>query len=397
MMASVDSGQSSQPGQPSEELHEALERLAGAVAHDLGNALTVIRSCTAALLRAAEAGQPAAGDDLVQLAAAAARAEELTRHLAAFARRRRCQATALDLNEVVERARAELARLVGDGVELVLDLAVDLQPARADAEQLTEALRCLVDNARQALPRGGRVRISTATLPLLPGDPAWPTLAPGPHVRLEVQDDGVGMSAEVQAGAFDPLFTTRRSGRGVGLGLAIAEGIARGAGGAIRIDSAPGRGTRVTLALPRGEAPVARAPAPVSVGGTESILLVEGDTRLRGLMLRALAGAGYEVHLAGDAGEALRSADALARPPRLLLAELPASGRADGDLADALGCRWPDLRVLYTASHADDRRGPANVLAKPFSPGELLAEVRAVLDEPAGATSARPGGRGDPV
>jgi CheY-like chemotaxis protein len=386
------------PGGPAPSLDDALHaqrleslgRLAASVAHEYNNVLTVILSCGQALARAAERGAPASADEVRQLNAAAARAQELTRSLLAFAHREAIAPVALDLGEVLERARPMLARLLGEDVELAVTTAPALWPVRADPAQLDQVLMNLAANARDALPHGGRLELSAANLALAAPDPAWPGLAAGEYVRLSVADDGVGMTPEVQARAFDPFFTTKRKGQGTGLGLATVHAVVTQSGGHLRVESAPGRGTRFELLLPHTGDPIRAAePAPRTPagprGGSETILLVEDDPGVRRQALRALAGAGYHVHVAADGEEAVALAPTLARAPDLLLTDV-VMPRVDGPrLTEVLRTRWSDLRVMFTSGYMDTHRLPPDLpptgfLQKPFTVSDLLDRVRAALD-----------------
>lgn len=368
---------------------ESLGRLAASVAHEYNNFLTVILSCGHALTRAAEQRQPVPEDEVRQLNAAAERAQELTRGLLAFARRQVSDPVPLDLGELAERAKPMLSRLLGEDVRLEVARSPDLWPVRADPGQLDQVLMNLAANARDALPRGGRVTIATANLALEAADAAWPDLPPGAYVELSVADDGVGITPELQGRIFDPFFSTKRKGQGTGLGLATVQGVVARCGGRVRVESVPGRGTRFLLAFPRCHEPVRRASASLPeaepMGGTETILLVEDDPGVRRQALRALAGAGYQVHVAADGEEAL--ALALAPAPHLLLTDVVLPGVDGPRLAADLRARWPGLRVLFTSGYEDDRlpvaladAGAREFLPKPFTVAALLSKVRAVLD-----------------
>jgi two-component system, cell cycle sensor histidine kinase and response regulator CckA len=370
---------------------ETVGRLAGGVAHDFNNLLTVIQSCGESLRRATGRGQPVAGDDVEQINQAAGRASELTRQLLAFARRQPMAPEPLDLNRILAEAMRMLERLLGEDVELQLSLFQQLWPVRSDPALLDQLLLNLVANARDALPRGGRVLIATGNLEVAAGSRAWPRLRPGEYVRLEVRDDGVGMAADVLEHAFEPFYTTKGVGRGTGLGLATVHGIVTQSGGGIRVESEPGVGTRVVVVLPRSErpadAPATQAEAAPEVGGQETILLAEDEPAVRKQVLRALAGAGYQVHLAGDGNEALELAASLERPPDLLLTDVIMPRMDGARLAEALQARWPGLPVLFMSGYTDERLestgvlgGPWGLLEKPFTGSSLLRRVREVLD-----------------
>jgi PAS domain S-box-containing protein len=369
---------------------ESVGRLAGGVAHDFNNILTVILSCGEALRRQLVAGRVAEPEDVEQINSAAERARDLTRKLLAFARRQVIAPEVLELNRLVEAARKMLSRLAGEDVELVLDLEEGIWPVRLDPAQLDQILLNLVANARDALPQGGRVEIATRNVELDGSVRPWPGVPEGRYVRLMVADDGMGMSPEVRERIFDPFFTTKEIGRGTGLGLATVQGIVSQSGGWLRVDSEPGHGSRFEILFPRTEEKPAPAGAPPPIQateGTETVLLVEDDPAVRRQALRALAAAGYTVHVAGDGLEALDIAGALGGGLDLLVTDV-VMPRLDGPrLADAVRQRWPGLPVLFMSGYTDDRltaRGVptegVDLLQKPFTGTTLLQRVRAALD-----------------
>ncbi len=383
---------------------ETVGRLAGGVAHDFNNLLTVIQSCGESLRRATGRGLPVSADDVEQINEATRRASDLTRQLLAFARRQANAPEPIDLNRTLGEARRMLERLLGEDVELRLSLQPELWPVRSDPGLLDQLLLNLAANARDALPRGGRVQISTGNLEVAAGSSAWPMLRPGQYVRLEFHDDGVGMTAEVLEHAFEPFYTTKGVGTGTGLGLATVHGIVTQSGGAIRVESAPGLGTRFVVALPRSEqpagAPVKPEEAAPDAGGQETILLVEDEPAVRKQVLRALAGAGYQVHLAGDGKEALELARTLEDPPDLLLSDVIMPRMDGARLAEALRVRWPGLPVLFMSGYTDERLEPtgllggsSDLLQKPFTGSVLLKRVRQALDRRSGGAGGRDGAR----
>ena len=370
---------------------DSVARLAAGVAHDFNNVLTVILSCTESLRRQLDAGQPASREDVDHVYSAAERARDITSELLAIARRQLISPETLDLNRVVEGGRKMLARLAGEDVELKLDLDQGLWAVRLDPAQVDQILINLVANARDALPHGGRVEIATRNLELGGSTPTWPGASAGRYVLLRVSDDGVGMTPRVRSRIFDPFFTTKDIGVGTGLGLATVQGIVSQNGGHLRVESEPGRGSRFEFLFARTDEEVKPlgAPAPLVVkGGTETILLVEDDAAVRRQALRALADAGYQVHVAGDGLEALELLGT--SPPQLLLTDV-VMPRLDGpNLAGIVRDRWPRVRILYMSGYADDRltasgalRPRIELVHKPFTGTSLLQRVRAVLDGPA--------------
>ncbi len=365
---------------------ESLGRLAGGVAHDFNNLLTVILSCSGALRRDLAEGQPAQADDVDEIQAAAERARDLTRQLLAFARRQVVAPLPLDLNEVVRRAEKLLRRVLGEDVALRVELAPDPWPVMADPGQLEQVLLNLAVNARDAMPRGGTLTITTgrATEAGGPGEPArdW--------VCLAVRDTGVGLSHEAQAHLFEPFFTTKGPGKGTGLGLATVYGIVAQAGGRLRVRSAPGQGAEFEVRLPRGRqgaAPVeAPAPAPPR-GGTETVLVVEDDPAVRAVTARALRAGGYRVLAAAHGEEALELAAREPGPIHLVVTDVVMPGLDGRAVVEALQARRPGLPALFVSGYSHDiisHHGALDsglaFLPKPFTDELLLERVRAVLD-----------------
>ncbi len=371
---------------------ESVGRLAGGVAHDFNNLLTVILSCAEGIERGLRAGGVDL-QDVDEIRTAAERARDLTRQLLAFARRQVIDPRPTDLSALVRDAGKLLRRVLGEDVELAVRLGDGLWPVRCDPAQLQQVLLNLAVNARDAMPRGGRLAIESANVELEAGEvAALPNLQPGAHVRLAVTDSGPGLSPEAQAHLFEPFFTTKPAGQGTGLGLATVYGIVRQSGGAIRVESAAGRGTTFELYFPRCDAAPAatasgaRAGAGAVRGGRETVLVVEDDPRVREVTVRALAGAGYRVLAAEGGARALELA-----PPEerldLLVTDVVMPGMSGPQMAEALARARPGLRVLYVSGYAEDAivhhgiiDSGIDLLAKPYTPALLLARVRQVLD-----------------
>jgi signal transduction histidine kinase/ActR/RegA family two-component response regulator len=360
---------------------EALGQLAGGVAHDFNNLLTVI------LAHASRGKRQTAGDlhgDFVEIERASRRAAEMTRQLLAFARREQLVPRPLSLGALVSGLTGVLRQVVGEHIELRLDIADDLSPVLADPTQLERVLVNLAANARDAMPDGGALELSAGNAP--PGEALPGELPAGEYVVISVVDSGHGMSPEVQARIFQPFFTTKETGKGTGLGLASAYGAVRQMGGSIAVDSAPGRGTRFTIHLPRADvvpAVAARPPAEVDAAKSRrgTILYVEDEPQLQAIASRLLGEAGYRVLVARDGDEALEVA---ARQDRidLLITDVVLPRRNGYLVAAALRDGADGLRVLYTSgyprqalpSSALGEPGTA-YLAKPFSYDGLLAAV----------------------
>ena len=365
---------------------ESIGQLAGGVAHDFNNWLTVIGGCTELLLTTF----PTEGDTaelLNEIRHASERAASLTRQLLAFSRREVVEAKVCDLNTIILDTEKMLRRLLGEDVELTTALAPGLPPVKVDPGQWSQVLMNLAVNARDAMPTGGRLQITTALDEPDPGLTPVPGLA---HpMRLSISDTGTGMTPEVRARIFEPFFTTKGVGKGTGLGLAVVHGIVTQAGGHLEVESEPGRGTTFHIYLPPAlEAlggAAGRAGA-LNVRGSETILLVEDEDSLRRIAAPALRAQGYTVLQASNGEEALEVLGRHSGLIHLLLTDV-VMPRMDGHaLAEALRPRYPEMKVLYTSGYTDDavvRHGIQHdevaFLSKPYTPLALLRKIRQVL------------------
>ncbi len=355
---------------------EGIGRLAGGVAHDFNNLLTVILGYCE-LLRMRQRG----GVELEEINNAARRASQLTRQLLAFSRRQVLQVETLDLNGLVRGLHRMLRRIIGEDVELQLDLGDEPMWVVADVGQMEQVVLNLVVNARDAMPSGGRLRIATR---IADHAPSAGGSAASPSVELAVRDSGVGMSDEVRARIFEPFFTTKGDA-GTGLGLATVYGVVVQTGGDVTCESAPGAGTtfRVWLPLaspPREEAEEVSPAQPAR--GHETVLLVEDEALVRELAARALREHGYTVLEAQGVDDALRYLEhpALA----LVVSDVVMAGRSGSDLRAEAALRRPGLEVLlmtgYSEALVTQPVDAAHLLRKPFTPTDLLAKVRHLLD-----------------
>jgi len=370
---------------------EAVGQLAGGVAHDFNNILTVILGSTELLLhdKTLSTRQRAL---LEQIGRSSQRAAGLTRQLLAFSRKQVLKLVVLDLNAVVREMMPMLEPLVGEDIVLRLELAPNVVLVRADRTQLEQVLLNLAVNARDAMPGGGMVTVRTATIEAEELREEPPSGAES-YVMLEVRDTGIGMSPDVQARIFEPFFTTKPQGEGTGLGLSTVYGIVRQSGGTIQVESAPGQGATFRVILPRAEAEVRREPTlttrPVTrarpAKAKETILVVEDEVDVREFVAQTLAAQGYRVLVARDGEEA----DALARerggPIDLLLTDVVMPRMPGPEVARRLRSDRPAMRVLFMSGHTGqapegaDWPTPSTFLSKPFSVAHLLHEVQTAL------------------
>ena len=374
---------------------ESVGRLAGGVAHDFNNLLTVILAGVDEL-RHGPADPAEAAEIVDEIGAAGDRARELTQQLLAFGRKQVITPVSLDLTAVVQGTEKLLRRLLGEDVVLTTQLASDLWPVRGDRGQVEQIIVNLAVNARDAMPAGGQLSLETSNVELTAQDAGARTgLRPGRWTRLAVRDDGEGMAPEVRERIFEPFFTTKEKGKGTGLGLSTVYGIVTQSQGFILVDSEPGRGTTFELFLPVADtrALAAALPAgPAPHRGTETVLVVEDDAQVRTITVRTLRSAGYRVLVAADGQEALALSAGEPRPIHLLVTDMVMPGLGGKAVAERLTAARPGLRVLFVSGYSQDVidqhgvvEAGVDLLPKPFTPGVLLARVRAVLDAAAPA------------
>ncbi len=363
---------------------EAAGRLAGGAAHDLNNLLTSILSAAEFASEGLPAGSPAA-EDLAVIREAAERASRLTRQLLAFGRRQLVAPRVVSLNAILLETEHMLRRVVGEDIEITTAVAVDAWPVKADPGQLQQLLVNLALNARTAMARGGKLTFATRNVrvppPPVPGRAGTP---PGDWVLLSVSDTGGGMASDALARVFGPTSAGGRPDGDV-IGLGAAQRALRQVGAHIALAGEVGRGTRVEILLPRAELPPAseaRRQGQVR-GGPETILLVEDDGLVLDVNARALSALGYAVLACRSGAEALERASAQVSRIDLLVTDVVMPRMNGPALARALGAIRPGVRVLYVSGHSQELVGGtpgAAFLAKPFTPSELAARVRDVLD-----------------
>ena len=371
---------------------EAIGQLAGGVAHDFNNLLTIINGYSDLLLLRMQPDDPCR--ELVkEIQGAGERSASLTRQLLAFSRKQVLVARPLDLNAIVVDTEKLLRRVIGEDIQLGLSLSPRLGTVAADPSQIDQVLLNLAVNARDAMPKGGKLTIETTNIEF---DPAYArthaSVQAGHYALLAVSDTGCGMTPAVRARIFEPFFTTKEAGKGTGLGLAVVHGTVQQMGGRVEVYSEPGIGTTFKIYLPRVDLPprLIKAPSELQVppAGSETILLAEDEERVRALSRHVLAGCGYCVLEAADGNEVLRIAEGHLGVIHLLVTDVVMPGKGGREVAARIQDLHPELRVLYLSGYTDDavvRHGvlheEVHFLQKPFSPFTLACKVREVLDD----------------
>ena len=372
---------------------EAVGQLTGGIAHDFNNLLTGIVGSLDLMQRRHARGEQDLDRYINAAVTSAQRAAALTQRLLAFSRRQTLHLQPVDVNQLVASLEDLLHRTTGEDITLETRLSAGLLPACMDANQLESAVINLVINARDAMPHGGHITVSTASFVMgNRPDPAKRGLTAGEYILLSVSDTGTGMTPEVIARAFEPFFTTKPIGQGTGLGLSMVYGFIKQAKGYVQIESEPGLGTRVCLYLPvhHGEAV---APLdedePMPSGAGETILVVEDEPVVRSLVVEVLNDLGYETIEAGDATEALPSLEDGQRID-LLITDVGLPGMNGRQLADVARQHRPSLKVLFATGYAESAtakdflcKGMA-VITKPFAIEAFASKVREMLGAQAG-------------
>ncbi|QOY84904.1 PAS domain S-box protein [Paludibaculum fermentans] len=371
---------------------ESVGRLAGGVAHDFNNHLTVIEGYSELLLAQLPPDSPYF-TQVSEIRNAGQRAGMLTRQLLSFSRQQSPETRPLNLNEVIKDLEKMLRRLIRSDIELSTVLAPDVQTVRADPTQMQQVLMNLVVNARDALKDGGKLIIESSNVHLTDAYSAGQQpVKPGPYVLLTVSDTGCGMDEATVRQIFEPFFTTKGSGEGTGLGLCTVYSIVQQLGGWIWVYSEPGKGSTFKVYLPadgRPEQPDERAERPADALGTETILIAEDHDQVRAFSESVLRGLGYEVLTARDGEEALRVAAEHTGPLHLLLTDVAMPRMNGRDLARNLAAKKPGLKVLYISGYTANVIAQQDVvdeglefLPKPFTPDQLGEKVRSILGPP---------------
>jgi two-component system cell cycle sensor histidine kinase/response regulator CckA len=370
---------------------EAVGRLSGGIAHDFNNLLGVIIGYIQVIKRTLVPGQPSY-EYAEEIEKAGQRAVSLTRQLLAFSRQQVLEPVILNLNTLVSEMEKMLPRLIGEDIQLNLILDPVIGQVKADSGQIEQVVMNLAVNARDAMPDGGKLTIQTANVEL---DAAFvrehPGSVPGQYVMLAVTDTGTGMDPETQAQIFEPFFTTKGRDQGTGLGLATVYGVVKQSNGYIAVESEKGKGAVFKIFLPRIEQPVTApsksSPEPLTIRGSETILLVEDAEPLRLLAQLFLKENGYQVLAAADGSEAQQVAAQNPGPIHLLLTDVVMPGINGRVLAERLAPRHPAMKVLYMSGYTDSFIAGHGVLEegihllhKPFTEEVLVRKVRELLD-----------------
>jgi len=370
---------------------EAIGRLAGGVAHDFNNVIGAIMGWADIGVRAAEEGS-SLQDKFLKIRSQADRASALTRQLLAFARRQMLQPCNTNLNELAKEEISLLRNVIGERIEIQMELAEDLNIIWADPGQIEQVLMNLCLNARDAMSDGGQLVIETQNITVGPDSRHDHTHAgPGKYVLLKVQDSGTGMDAATLAHIFEPFFTTKEIGRGTGLGLATVYGIVKQHKGFIDVDSIPGRGTEFRVYLPLGDGPAVQPDKPavgVLRGGTEHILIAEDNDDLREAAQEILASLGYQVITARDGEEAVQAFELHANAIDLVFMDVVLPKLNGPEAYLRMVSLKPGMPVIFTTGYATETnlipirtREKATVLQKPYGSHYLAQRLREKLDK----------------
>ncbi len=371
---------------------EAIGQLAGGIAHDFNNLLTVIKGYSQLSLLELNEGNPLRGN-IEEIQKASGRAADLTRQLLAFSRRQVMEMKVVDLKTILQDLEKMLRRVIGEDIELIMELPDDLEKVKIDPGQMEQVIINLAVNAKDAMPNGGALIIGLANEEL---DERYArshaSVIPGRYVSLSVSDTGIGMNPEVRERLFEPFFTTKEKGKGTGLGLSTVYGIVKQSGGDIRVYSEPGQGTTFKIYLPRVDEPLEelrqKTRGEELPGGNETVLLVEDDEEVRKVALQILQKLGYRVFEASRGEEASLICEGYAGPIHLMLTDVVMPGMDGRELAERMMAIRKKMRVLYMSGYADNAithhgalNEGVNFIQKPFTMEGLSRKVREVLDK----------------
>ena len=371
---------------------EAIGRLAGGIAHDFNNLLTVIKGYSQLSYIGLKEGDPLRVN-IDEIQNAAERAASLTQQLLAFSRRQVMEMKVLDLNTLLRDLDKMLRRIIGEDIELSTLLAKDLGRAKIDPGQIEQVIMNLAVNAKDSMPSGGKLTIETANAEL---DESYARnhadVKPGRYVMFSVSDSGMGMTPEVRERVFEPFFTTKEKGRGTGLGLSTVYGIVKQSGGNIWVYSEPSHGTTFKIYLPRVDEPLEelrkKAMGEELPHGSETVLVVEDEEKVRTLTVEILGRQGYRVLEASQGDDALAVSEKHKGPIHLFLVDVVMPGISGTGLAKHLTSLHPETRILYMSGYTDDvivhhgvLENGVNYIQKPFTIDELTRKVREVLDK----------------
>ena len=371
---------------------ESIGSLAGGIAHDFNNLLGIINGYSKLTLSGLKDDDPSRGNLMKEIQEAGERAAALTHQLLAFSRRQVLQSKVINLNEIVVGTEKMLRRLIGEDINLTTFSEPGLGRVKADPSQMEQVIMNLAVNARDAMPQGGKLTLEIKNVVLDKENTDWASdVDAGRYVMMAISDTGIGMDAKTRGQIFEPFFTTKEKGKGTGLGLSTVYGIVKQSGGHLSVYSEPGHGTSVKIYLPRVDDKAELSVSPnVPIGsleGTETILVVEDEDRLRKLVCRVLREKGYTILHAPSGQEALRISKSHKGPIPLLLTDVIMPGLSGRETADKLSSERPGIKILYMSGYTDDaivRHGVleegVQFLPKPFAPEALARKVREVIE-----------------
>jgi len=371
---------------------EAIGELAGGVAHDFNNILTVIQGASSFLLANIGKDHPAF-ENINQISKAAERAESLTRQLLAFSRRQMLQPKVLNMNELIKKMEITFKKLLGDTIDLQIVLKSEQGNVKADPNQVEQVMTNLIINARDAMPKGGRLTIETKNVIL---DDSYikrrPMVKPGSYVMLAISDTGKGMEKDITTRIFEPFFTTKEKGKGTGMGLATVYGIVKQSDGYIWVYSEPDKGTTFKIYLPRIEEYTEPLEHPLisdaSLKGSETILVVDDDEEVRNLVSEMLRFQGYTVLASPNASNALGIFEKYSSSIDLILTDVVMPQMSGPELIETLLSKHRGVKVLFMSGYTDNiivKHGflgdEGHFIQKPFNSTQLIQKIRIILDE----------------